>query len=102
MNSGKGWSEFPESTAPKRAEVIRGDNGAVTYKVISSSPRLQGSTDWRHHRVDDAQIDEARDERARLALGFGHTAFPGDYRSRAQVDAELAAHDALLKEEPAD
>ena len=38
--------------------------------------------------------DEPRDERLHLMLGFGHTAFPCDYRSKAMVDAE-AAHNAL-------
>lgn len=43
-------------------------------------------------------FDEARDERLRLIVGFGHTAFPGDYRSRAKVRAEADANNALLKE----
>jgi hypothetical protein len=42
-------------------------------------------------------FDEVRDERLCLTLGFGHTALPGDYRSRAKVDLEAAANDALLK-----
>jgi hypothetical protein len=43
-------------------------------------------------------FDKARDERLVLTLGFGHTALPGDYRSKAKVEAEMAANDALLKE----
>lgn len=42
-------------------------------------------------------FDEARDERLVLTLGFGHTALPGDYRSKAKVLAEMARNDALLK-----
>ena len=42
-------------------------------------------------------FDEAGDERMVLTLGFGHTALPGDYRSKANVNAEAAANDALLK-----
>lgn len=42
--------------------------------------------------------DEVRDERLLLTLGFGHTALPGDYRSKAKVEAEMAANDALLRE----
>ena len=37
-------------------------------------------------------FDEGRDERLRLIVGFGHTAVPGDYRSRAKVAAEAPAH----------
>ena len=43
-------------------------------------------------------FDEARDERLVLTLGFGHTALPGDYRSKAKVAAEMARNDALLKD----
>jgi hypothetical protein len=39
-----------------------------------------------------------RDEHLKLTVGFGHTALPGDYRSKAKVDAEKAANDALLKD----
>jgi hypothetical protein len=44
-------------------------------------------------------LDETRNERLRLPLGFGHTGLPGDYRSKAKVEAERAANDALLKEQ---
>ena len=47
---------------------------------------------------DGETLDEVRDERLYLTLGFGHTALPGDYRSRAKVDLEAAANDALLKQ----
>lgn len=43
-------------------------------------------------------FDEARDERLVVTLGFGHTALPADYRSKAKVEAEVAANNALLKE----
>jgi hypothetical protein len=43
---------------------------------------------------------EARDERLVLTYGFGHTALPGDYRSKAKVDAEATAHDGLLNQSP--
>ncbi|HLG55258.1 MAG TPA: hypothetical protein VI485_07995 [Vicinamibacterales bacterium] len=43
-------------------------------------------------------FDEARDERLVLTLGFGNTAFPGDYRSKAKVEAERAANNAVMKE----
>ena len=43
-------------------------------------------------------FDEVRDEPLVLTIGFGHTALPGDYRSKAKVEAEKAANDALLKE----
>ncbi len=42
-------------------------------------------------------FDEVRDEQLELTMGFGHTALPGDYRSKAMVDAEVAANDALMK-----
>jgi len=42
-------------------------------------------------------FEEKRDERLALMLGFGHTALPGDYRSKAKVDTEAAAHNAILK-----
>lgn len=43
-------------------------------------------------------FDEVRDERLVLTIGFGHTALPGDYRSKAKVEAEKAANDSLLKD----
>jgi hypothetical protein len=45
-------------------------------------------------------FNESRDERLVLTLGFGHTALPGDYRSKAKVEAETDANNALLKENP--
>lgn len=42
-------------------------------------------------------FDEARDERLALTWAFGHTAFPGDYRWKAKVMAEMETNDGLLK-----
>jgi hypothetical protein len=33
-----------------------------------------------------------------LTLGFGHTAFPGDYRSQAMVDVQIVANSARIAE----
>jgi hypothetical protein len=41
---------------------------------------------------------EVRDEELVMPLGFGHTALPGDYRSKAKVEAQKTANDGLLKE----
>jgi hypothetical protein len=39
-------------------------------------------------------LDEARDERLVLTLGFGHTPLPGDYRSKAKLDVDKATNNA--------
>ncbi len=43
-------------------------------------------------------FDEPRDERLLFTLAFGHTAFPGDYRSKAKIDAEAAINGGLRKD----
>jgi len=45
-------------------------------------------------------VDEERDERVPMILGFGHTALPGDYRSKAMVDADTAANIAAMENQP--
>jgi len=42
---------------------------------------------------------EERDERVEMIVGFGHTGLPGDYRTKAKVDAETAANLAALKQQ---
>jgi len=43
-------------------------------------------------------FSEVRDERLVLTTGVGHTALPGDYRSKAKVEAEKASNDAPLND----
>jgi hypothetical protein len=59
---------------------------AFLLTIDSEAPLPMGElTPWMNR-----DLDERRDERLALVLGFGHTALPGDYRTKAMVEKQVA------------
>ena len=85
--------------------AVHTDMGTITYMTevayppfaylmtVDSTPELSIGeiTDWAK-----AEWHETRDVTLDLLVAFGHTPYPGDYRSRAAIDAEIAKNKAAL------